>query len=91
MSDVVITTADRRTFRCPAVNTGRSFLARLGVPSVTLSKITSLNNGTTHRCFRFVGPETTHIDVSEYQELSLASRQWLGRIEPVQEATHVQQ
>lgn len=83
MSHVVITTADRRTFRCPATNTGPSLIEMLGVPSVTLGKAIPLNNGTIQRSFRFIGPQTKHIDLSEYQNLFLANRQWLGRIEPV--------
>jgi hypothetical protein len=83
MWDIVITTADKRTFRYPAVNTGPSLIEMLGVPSVTLGKSIPLNNGTTYRSFRFIGPETKHVDLSEYQNLFLATREWLGCIEPV--------
>ena len=83
MFGVVITTADSRTFRCPAINTGPSFLTMLGVASITLGKAIPLNNGTVHRSFRLISRQTTRVDLSDYQELFLSNHQWFGRIEPV--------
>ena len=79
---------DDRILIIPHITTGQRLTAALNVPSITLCKVLTLNNGTLHRCFTFVGPQTEHVDLSEYQELFLANRQWFGRVEPVQEVTH---
>lgn len=83
MSHVVITTADGRTFESPTINTGPRLIEMLGVASVTLGRAVSLKDGTTHRTFRFVGPQTKDVDLANYQDLFLSNRQWFGRIWPV--------
>ena len=76
----VITTTDKQIFTCPAVTTGPDILALLGVRSVTLGKTIPLNNGTIHRTFRFIGPQTARVDLAQYADIFLSNKLWFASI-----------
>jgi hypothetical protein len=80
MHGVTLHLSDGRVFSCPPVVTGTYLTTLLDKPSLTLGSATPLNSGQVLRGFRFVGSDDKAYDLTRYQDVFLASREWFDHI-----------
>lgn len=80
MHVVTLRLSDGRVFSCSPVVTGQYLTTLLDKSSVTLGSATPLSSGQVLRGFRFVSSDEKTYDLTTYQDVFLANRQWFGRI-----------
>jgi hypothetical protein len=80
MRVVTLHLSDGRVFSCPPVVTGQYLTTLLDKSSVTLGSATPLKSGQVLRGFCFVGSNNKLYDLTRYQDVFLASREWFGHI-----------
>ena len=80
MRVVTLRLSDGRIFSRPPVVTGKYLTSLLDKPSLHPCSPMPLNSGQVLRGFRFVGSDDKPYDLTRYQDVFVASREWFARI-----------